>query len=66
MKVLYTTIFVHKETGKTLKVFTGSYLNKYFYEKEKREMLTRLVKAKDIPPDEIDIIEHVNESVMTN
>ena len=65
MSILYTLIFVHKPTQKTLKVHTNRYLNKYYYEKAKRELLTQLVKSRDISPDEIDILEHDHAAAMS-
>lgn len=58
-KILGTIIFTHIPTGNTLKTFTGRFVNKYFFEKEKRDLLIRLMKAKDIPSTEIDVEEYI-------
>jgi len=65
MGTLYTIIFVHKPTQRTLKTFSGKFMNKFFYEKGKQELLKQLVKSRDIAPEEIDILEHEHADGMS-
>lgn len=60
-KILGTVIFIHIPTGATLKTHTAKYTNRYFFEKGKRELLNRVMKARDIPADEIDILTHESQ-----
>lgn len=55
-RILGTLVFIHIPTGATLKTHTNKYVNKFFFEKEKRALLNRIMKARDIPADEIDIL----------